>query len=910
MVYRQPAPLMNPIPIQIRNETSFDIHQQIAKVGVPLPKGVVHCANELSLSALTAIDPVYQIVELARWPDLSIRWVLVECLVSQKANSDTSVLLHASADSRKGKRPYVIHYEDRESCSLDDNIHREQEAELSSVTRGIMLMESADQLLVDTGIAKFTFSKRATCLFPSVEIGDQELIGADDWTMLLREAHEFDAEMVRLEPLSIECQGVHRVSVKQSGCYRLADSGKELHASYRFSLFANSALVSLDATLHNPAAAKHPGGFWDLGDEGSALFSEFSLNLQRSSNSLALLRTEPGDQYCEVPPEGERLLQGSSGGENWNSPAHIDATGQLTTPFPGYQQYRQAKLERTGKRASPTLKIENEHGGFILCPAKFWHNFPKSLEVSANDVTVGLFPAASGSTHELQGGERKTHTLLFDFCCKPMALDWVHCPLQMYVQESVFQESNTFAYMKGQLADDDYDALVNEGLNPYSGFIAKREVVDEYGWRHFGDLYADHETWNYHGADLLVSHYNNQYDPIYGFARQYCLSGNTKWLELLQDLAQHVMDIDIYRTTKDREEYNNGLFWHTDHYVHAYTASHRTFSTLQFGDDSEMKNGGGGPGTEHCYTTGLSYYYCMTGDTEAKKTVLQMAEWITRLHEGSGTFLDFLLKLMKQDLPDLLGLLKGEFRFRYAHPLTRGTGNYICALLDSHELTLEESYLGKAEEVIHNTIGPSDDIDMRELDNVEEHWSYTVFIQSLIKYLSIKVGRKEFDSKFVYARNSLLHYARWMMENEQPYLDKPEALGFVNDTWAAQDIRKSCILIAADQYKQDEDVDFLTGAHLFRQHVIERLSNSPEASYTRILAILMQNHGPSSILKNPPKTNRGAYPEEPNTGLVTATIDCQLTKRQVLTRSARACWSALRQLSPANELAWLRQRLF
>ena len=33
---------------------------------------------------------------------------------------------------------------------------------------------------------------------------------------------------------------------------------------------------------------------------------------------------------------------------------------------------------------------------------------------------------------------------------------------------------------------------------------AKRERADEYGWRHFGDLYADHETLGYDGDDIFV----------------------------------------------------------------------------------------------------------------------------------------------------------------------------------------------------------------------------------------------------------------------------------------------------------------------------------------------------------------------------------------------------------------------
>ena len=74
----------------------------------------------------------------------------------------------------------------------------------------------------------------------------------------------------------------------------------------------------------------------------------------------------------------------------------------------------------------------------------------------------------------------------------------------------------------------------------------------------------------------------------------------------MDDLARHVIDIDIYHTDKDRDEFNGGLFWHTNHYLDAATSTHRTHSR----EHQKIKPGGcgGGPGLEHLYTTGLLYH--------------------------------------------------------------------------------------------------------------------------------------------------------------------------------------------------------------------------------------------------------------------------------------------------------------
>ena len=81
-------------------------------------------------------------------------------------------------------------------------------------------------------------------------------------------------------------------------------------------------------------------------------------------------------------------------------------------------------------------------------------------------------------------------------------------------------------------------------------------------------------------------------------------SGDVRWYQLMRDLARHVIDIDIYHTQEDRPAYNGGLFWHTDHYTDAATATHRSYSRANR-DTQGGSRYGGGPSNEHNYTTGL-----------------------------------------------------------------------------------------------------------------------------------------------------------------------------------------------------------------------------------------------------------------------------------------------------------------
>ena len=156
--------------------------------------------------------------------------------------------------------------------------------------------------------------------------------------------------------------------------------------------------------------------------------------------------------------------------------------------------------------------------------------------------------------------------------------------------------------------------ILSEALAGEKSVFVGREAVDEYGWRNYGEVWANHEEAYYQGPKPIISHYNNQFDVIYGAILQMMRSGAAAWYDLFDPLARHVMDIDIYHTLCDRAAYSGGLFWHTDHYRDAATSTHRTFSRVSAGRDGRPY--GGGPASEHNYATGLLHYYYLTGDPD------------------------------------------------------------------------------------------------------------------------------------------------------------------------------------------------------------------------------------------------------------------------------------------------------
>jgi hypothetical protein len=316
-----------------------------------------------------------------------------------------------------------------------------------------------------------------------------------------------------------------------------------------------------------------------------------------------------------------------------------------------------------------------------------------------------------------------------------------------------------------------------------ASLVARREVIDEYGWRNYGDIYADHEEAYYDGPRPVISHYNNQFDPVFGAVLPFARAGDRRWRELSDSLARHVSDIDIYHTDEDRAAYRGGLFWMTDHYLDAATSTHRTYSQA---NRRPGRPYGGGPGCEHNFTTGLLYYHYLTGDPLARESVLSLADWVVRRDDGRLTALGLL------DAGPT-GLVSYTSDLSYHGP-GRGAGLSVNALLDGWLLTGRRAYLDKAEELIRRCIHPADDLAAHDLLNAELRWSYPVFLATLARYLRLKAGAGDLDFSFAYARAALLHYAAWMVEHERPYFDQRGRLEYPTETWPAQEFRKANVL--------------------------------------------------------------------------------------------------------------------
>lgn len=658
-------------------------------------------------------------------------------------------------------------------------------------------------------------------------------------------------------------------------------------------IYPSCHLVKVQFSITNLQRAQHPGGLWDLGDHGSVIIDGLALQLVAQRDQADLIFAEPGKSQ---QAQNWHLSQLNSGGDNWQSVNHVDANGQMLQGQQGYQWQLDGTCD-FGYRANPRVVRHTDHTKIGLIAVEFWQNFPCRLLGDADQLVLQWF--ATGSEVELQGGERKTWSCWLDLAPDEQMLSFMWQPTTVQHISTDLAHSAFVPW----LATSGTDPLRNlvKGLDPHCGFAAKREVIDEYGWRNFGDVFADHESLYVPSEQApYVSHYNNQYDPIYGFAKQFLLTGDPRWYQLMDQLARHVSDIDIYHTSQDRAEYNHGLFWHTDHYLSAHTSTHRTY-TKHNTTSSIPGQTGGGPANEHCYSTGLVYHYWLTGSEQSKQAVLDLASWMINLHESTPGLLSRLWSIKTLEVPKLKAALKKHTALPYRYPFTRGTGNYLNTLMDAWELTADPTYLQHIERIIPETLHPNDDIAARDLLDVENRWSYLVLLGTLPRYIRLKSLLNQRDDAHTYAVACFHRYATWMAQHEQMFLENPAILEFPNDTWTAQDLRKAMLMFQASQIFPADYPLFHQKGVQWLHWIMERLGQSKELEFARVQALLMLTYGPhlcdeSAVLGiDMPKTNFGAAPK--------------LSVSPLIGRVLKKVCLGILEFRPSRERHWLQSRI-
>ncbi len=798
---------MSSVKILVNSPDNQNRVREPLTVGVPWPQAMLRNSSPLVMWNEHQQQLALQTTILDRWKDGSIRWLLVDFQADLQGS--TSYQLQVVNHAKTVQPPLAI-----------------------------KIKKTAENVFIETGKGTFNCSNKHQARFLTFQPATTSASIEASLHTVDEHGKNYIPDITRIE---IECEGTLRTCLCLSGTLKHDQSTTTLADLFiRVHFFAGHSTAKVDVTIRNPRKAEHPGGLWDLGNGGSIYLRDAAIVIRSKGENKGkgTLSIESGQEPLSFESACE-LYQDSSGGENWKSTNHVNRKGIVPLSIPGYRCSLDAQ-QRQGKRATPIASLQSSNGDLAIAVPDFWQNFPKALEARAGEITYRLFPRQSADVHEIQGGEQKSHLCYIAFgedTITKKPLEWCRVPSVARAEPAWYAASGAIPWLTPRETDPhvEYLQLVNAALDGDDTFARKREVIDEYGWRHYGDIYGDHEAVFHQGPQPLVSHYNNQYDAVAGLGYQYLRSGDQRWLSEMEAHARHVIDIDIYHTTEDKAAYNQGLFWHTFHYVDACTGSHRSYPKDARVPPHGHPVPGGGPANEQNYSTGLMLHYFLTGYRPSRDAALGLAQWVIDMDDGNKTIFRWLSRSYTG--------ASSRSRTPEYHGPGRGAANSILVLMDGYRLSQDRKYLDKAEQIICRCVHPDDNIPRRNLLDAENRWFYTMFLQALSKYLHYKTELGELDKMYAYAQASLKNYARWMVEHEYPYLSKPELLEYPTETWAAQDMRKCEIFHQAALHCEDaERQRFRERADYFFDYAVNTLSQMPTKTLCRPVVLLL-NYG-------------------------------------------------------------------
>ena len=221
----------------------------------------------------------------------------------------------------------------------------------------------------------------------------------------------------------------------------------------RLNHWTSAGLLQVETRIRNTRRAKHIGGLWDLGDVGSFSFRSLEIAIQSDdipASAMTRWKTERHQSLRSSASE-VALRQFGSGGPNWSSSNHITSSGQIDVLAQGFEVSAETGMVQ-GLRAEPTFMIDGDSSFLAVAVPEFWQQFPGGVAAAKGKLEVGLFPAVSSVTYELQGGEQKTKSFWLSSGSRSETindLDWVFDGPRLLQSTASIMEANTLPWFHG-----------------------------------------------------------------------------------------------------------------------------------------------------------------------------------------------------------------------------------------------------------------------------------------------------------------------------------------------------------------------------------------------------------------------------------------------------------------------------
>ena len=560
--------------------------------GIPLGQGKLFDAEAAMLVSKEGDQLPLQTETLSRWPDGSIRWLLLDFQTSLAASQTKEFQLRYGPNSK-----------------------------LSTSGKAIIVQQTKDNVELNTGVLRVVLSSKDFRLLDAVWLdrdGDGKFTDEERLTtkqgagiiLTTPDGKSFHAD-VGEATMEVEQSGPLRACVRIEGNHANKD-GKMFRYIVRLHAFAGQPYVKLNYTFIN--------------DHKPQLMSKV--------DSLELVFSANGEN------ETKSIINSMLGGNR--------------RLFQVDDQSFEINAKPAGKRAAGWVALGDKLGGFAVGVSEFWQNWPKSLESHNNQLRIGICPKFEAGRYDgkpikeeaklyyyLRDGDysfkigvSRTHQLWARFFNDEPSIESLD-EFYRAADQPLLAQASTNYISQTQAAGDvppanqsatyaRYDAWLNSIFELH---LSDLEKVREFGLLNFGDWY--NIKWDSWG--------NMEYDTPRCFALQYLRTGDRRYFDRASQAARHYLDVDIVHEVSDKlhefpgsAKMRPGHIWlhqvgHTGGYYGRYDGE-------KYHDEAPLIMKGayqvGMYNFGHHWIGGVFDYYLLTGDRRALEVAKMSADAI------------------------------------------------------------------------------------------------------------------------------------------------------------------------------------------------------------------------------------------------------------------------------------------
>ena len=373
------------------------------------------------------------------------------------------------------------------------------------------------------------------------------------------------------------------------------------------------------------------------------------------------------------------------------------------------QQSTLEGLQGKGGKAPGWVEFTDNQGTVAMALRDFWQQWPKSLEASGSEVSIGLFPGFQRGqyehmeplykyqylfeedTYQLRTGQARRWDIWIDLSGDGEALaKHADAPLlpAPHPADAIATGVWDAIAPAGTPEMQDYDPWADNLFDAYCHAI---EAQRDYGAMNWGDWFGERRiNWG-----------NHEYDTMNQILIQFARTGDPKYFHMADAAARHSSEVDTIHFVNDDLK---TLFGSSRNYparpgmVHQHTVGHVSgFYDVDTIRGWLMEHGIGSkerppyPCTDpfnlgHIWTQGIVRHYFLTGDPFLRETVLKIGDNLAQLVEDR------------------------EYRFMGHTHCGRTTGWPLLALAGAYEIGLADRYVDAMRTLAEDALADQDPV--------------------------------------------------------------------------------------------------------------------------------------------------------------------------------------------------------